>query len=244
MQIILLPASAASSSSSTSATLRKFQNAIAPKSCASSSSSEHDCDSLADESYEQQSTVSRKRQRLNDLTEQEKLFRRKLKNRVAAQTARDKKKAKMEELEIIVEQLRIENERLKAENHLLLAEKMRLSNKEEVAPNVVLKEENVREMEAEMYPVESAALINGPLPQEQGYIQATVFRMLLQLMLLLQSPAAQSKPVQTDLVAVLEQMSLISQEFQQEPKLIQELVKSLGSERPQIMSAEILRQPP
>ena len=121
---------------------------------------------------------------------------------------------------------------------------MRLANHQEDAAHiVVIKEENAPEMEAEC-PVESAALINGPLPQEQGYIQATVLRMLLQLMLLLQSPAAQSKSVQRDLVAVMEQMSQLSQELQQEPKLIQELLKALGSDRPQIWSTEIIKQPP
>ena len=50
----------------------------------------------------------RKRERLTGLSPNEKLERRKLKNRVAAQVARDKKKARLEELELIVGKLRKE----------------------------------------------------------------------------------------------------------------------------------------
>jgi hypothetical protein len=61
----------------------------------------------------------KKRQRLTHLTAEEKLMRRKLKNRVAAQSARDRKKVKMEELEQSVSILRSQNEQLRNENSLL-----------------------------------------------------------------------------------------------------------------------------
>ncbi|XP_075128732.1 LOW QUALITY PROTEIN: X-box-binding protein 1 [Leptodactylus fuscus] len=61
----------------------------------------------------------RKRQRLTHLTPEEKALRRKLKNRVAAQTARDRKKARMSELEQQVVDLEMENEKLLIENQLL-----------------------------------------------------------------------------------------------------------------------------
>ncbi|XP_071998298.1 LOW QUALITY PROTEIN: X-box-binding protein 1 [Engystomops pustulosus] len=61
----------------------------------------------------------RKRQRLTHLSPEEKALRRKLKNRVAAQTARDRKKARMGELEQQVLDLEIENEKLLIENNLL-----------------------------------------------------------------------------------------------------------------------------
>ncbi|KAG2470965.1 XBP1 protein, partial [Polypterus senegalus] len=61
----------------------------------------------------------RKRQRLTHLSPEEKALRRKLKNRVAAQTARDRKKAKMGELEQQVIELEMENQKLQIENRLL-----------------------------------------------------------------------------------------------------------------------------
>ncbi|XP_034026750.1 X-box-binding protein 1 [Thalassophryne amazonica] len=61
----------------------------------------------------------RKRQRLTHLSPEEKALRRKLKNRVAAQTARDRKKAKMGELEQQVIELEMENQKLHIENSLL-----------------------------------------------------------------------------------------------------------------------------
>ncbi|XP_076854007.1 LOW QUALITY PROTEIN: X-box-binding protein 1 [Brachyhypopomus gauderio] len=61
----------------------------------------------------------RKRQRLTHLSPEEKALRRKLKNRVAAQTARDRKKAKMGELEQQVLELEQENHKLHLENRML-----------------------------------------------------------------------------------------------------------------------------
>ncbi|KAK5599136.1 hypothetical protein CRENBAI_025456 [Crenichthys baileyi] len=61
----------------------------------------------------------RKRQRLTHLSPEEKALRRKLKNRVAAQTARDRKKAKMGELEQQVVELELENQKLHIENTML-----------------------------------------------------------------------------------------------------------------------------
>ncbi|XP_066268430.1 X-box-binding protein 1-like [Branchiostoma lanceolatum] len=57
-----------------------------------------------------------KRRRLNHLTPEEKVLRRKLKNREAAQTARDRKKAKMDDLEIIVAKLEAQNKALQQQN--------------------------------------------------------------------------------------------------------------------------------
>ncbi|TRY84668.1 hypothetical protein DNTS_003186 [Danionella cerebrum] len=75
-------------------------------------------------SSDSDSTISgppmRKRQRLTHLSPEEKALRRKLKNRVAAQTARDRKKAKMGELEQQVLELELENQKLQIENRLLL----------------------------------------------------------------------------------------------------------------------------
>ncbi|XP_069789213.1 X-box-binding protein 1 isoform X2 [Narcine bancroftii] len=61
----------------------------------------------------------RKRQRLTHLSPEEKALRRKLKNRVAAQTARDRKKARMSELEEQVSEMEFENQKLQIENRLL-----------------------------------------------------------------------------------------------------------------------------
>jgi len=77
----------------------------------------------------------RKRRRLTHLTPEEKMMRRKLKNRVAAQTARDRKKQRMSELEDALALIEAENKRLQAENDSLKQCTSQLSNE-----NVLLKQ--------------------------------------------------------------------------------------------------------
>lgn len=91
------------------------------------SSGGSDSESVVFDYHDDDSSIRpRKRQRLTHLSPGEKLQRRKLKNRVAAQAARDRKKAYMDELEELVADLRKENDRLAHEN-LVLRERQQLS---------------------------------------------------------------------------------------------------------------------
>lgn len=83
----------------------------------------------------------------------------------------------------------LQNNHLRAENQRLLAENARLTGNH----NINVQEDLVFQSVEKMYPVESAALINGPLPQGQGYIPSMVLKLLVHLMLVLQSPAVHLK---------------------------------------------------
>ncbi|KAM8993317.1 X-box-binding protein 1 [Guaruba guarouba] len=126
---------------------------------------------------------ARKRQRLTHLSPEEKALRRKLKNRVAAQSARDRKKARMAELEQQVGELEQENQKLLLENRLLRERtcSLTLENQElrcrlglgavkaEERESEVVKESQVDEIRLVTGSAESAALrLRVPLQQVQA----------------------------------------------------------------------------
>ena len=80
----------------------------------------------------------RKRANLDHLTLEEKMMRRKLKNRVAAQNARDKKRVKMDDLEDTIKQLQHQNKILAKQN-----EELRALNRRLMAENANLKSTKV-----------------------------------------------------------------------------------------------------
>jgi len=96
-----------------------------------------------DEKNEQEPGVPKKRKRLEDFTPQERMIRRKLKNRAAAQSARDRKKERMDQLETIVGQLEIENKELKRSNEELRTNMhMLMTQNQELLDHLRNKEQN------------------------------------------------------------------------------------------------------
>uniref|UniRef100_A0A8C5LMS4 X-box-binding protein 1 n=1 Tax=Leptobrachium leishanense TaxID=445787 RepID=A0A8C5LMS4_9ANUR len=126
----------------------------------------------------------RKRQRLTHLSPEEKALRRKLKNRVAAQTARDRKKARMGELEQQVLDLEVENDKLLIENkllreksHGLVAENQELRQRLGLGALDVKEEKEEFEGFAANGSAESAALrLRAPLQQEQAQMSPNLTR--------------------------------------------------------------------
>merc|ERR1711879_74244 len=74
----------------------------------------------------------RKRANLDHLSPEEKMMRRKLKNRVAAQNARDKKRCKMEEMEVELERLKAHSKQLELRNAELVSENERLTSENDI----------------------------------------------------------------------------------------------------------------
>lgn len=120
---------------------------------------------LGTESYLQ--SGPRKRRRLTHLTTEDRILRRKLKNRVAAQTARDRKKQRMVELEDELVIMQTENQRLAKANKALRQQSVSLRQENSqlrarlAGSDVVSQKEHVSP--------ESAELIS---PQQQESIHA------------------------------------------------------------------------
>jgi hypothetical protein len=74
----------------------------------------------------------RKRANLDHLSPEEKMMRRKLKNRVAAQNARDKKRCKMEEMEVELENLKAHSKQLELRNAELVSANERLTSENDL----------------------------------------------------------------------------------------------------------------
>jgi len=149
----------------------------------------------------------KKRKRLTNLSPEERMMRRKLKNRVAAQTARDRKKQRMDELEIILAEIEAENKRLQAENDALKRKSGRLATE-----NIQLKERlgqmavgEVGGDESVVLKMESSGSAVSFTPQQQGQVPSAAPHVIQSS----PNPPPPSTPTQSRLAQMIVMLSLM-----------------------------------
>lgn len=108
-----------------SKTIKTMENRSSLKRPLPQASSDYGSDSETSSEHSE-NKPARKRANLDHLSPEEKLMRRKLKNRVAAQNARDKKRAKMEDMEIELQRIKSHAKALEAKYAELARENERL----------------------------------------------------------------------------------------------------------------------
>lgn len=133
------------------------------------------------------SYYGKKRARLNHLTTDEKMTRRKVMNRIAAQQARDRKKLKMEKMETSLQRLEVENRYLRCENTELKEKLDKLSTR---FNHLLVQLESGSQGASALSSAQSANRTAGPVaPRQQG---SGLLRLLMTLALALQLSAPSS----------------------------------------------------
>merc|ERR1719192_755343 len=94
----------------------------------------------------------RKRANLDHLTSEEKMMRRKLKNRVAAQNARDKKRVKMDSMEDTLMMMRQEMDKIRKENQRLIELNERLFSENQTLRSGAQNQQEASAVKEEMPP--------------------------------------------------------------------------------------------
>jgi len=157
-------------STESSPTIKSMENRTDLKRPASSIAAEDSTYGSDSEGSEDSDKPTRKRANLDHLSPEEKLMRRKLKNRVAAQNARDKKRVKMEDMEAELQRLKAHAKALEIRNAELVALNERLvadGDKLHSGSRIAITGQEADGPLVVRQPPESSELTNVPQQQEQ-----------------------------------------------------------------------------
>merc|ERR1712156_840555 len=145
-KIIIIPAGTFTTNSlqesrlnNNNVTIREVRNSHFTNSDSGSESDSNNSVELNKSNYSRISPKTRSLLAVSNLTKEEKLQRRKMKNRLAAQHCRDKRRIKMEQMEIEIQMLKEKNRNLESINEELKNENDILTSKNEILRSFGLK---------------------------------------------------------------------------------------------------------